>query len=169
MNVPSGASTGSEMLRLNLATPPTPIGGLKSRLGALGGDIAGFPNGRRIEDDVTDIALRAVAGATYPLTHPGFTPDPAASALGDGVDIPDIMAPLLSTFPYMAIPNRGYDYNTAQTPGFVRCPSGRVYRLNADQSLGAYLPDPTVIGGNEILTQSATVSADYIKSICGDN
>jgi hypothetical protein len=169
MNGPGGASTGSEMLRLNLATPPTPIGGPKSRLGALGGDLLGYPNGRRLEDDVTDIALRAVAGATYPLTHPGYKPDPAAGALGDGVDTPDPQTPLLATFPYLAIPNRGFDFDTASTPGFIRCASGRVYRLNPDQTLGAYVGDPAVIGTNAVLTASANFPAEGIKAICGNS
>ena len=50
-----------EMMRLNVAIAPTTS---PSRLGLLGGDVAGFPNGRRVFDDVIDIALRAVAGGT---------------------------------------------------------------------------------------------------------
>jgi hypothetical protein len=50
-----------EMLRLNVAIPPA---GSPSRLGLLAGDVAGFPNGRRVFDDVVDISLRAVAGGT---------------------------------------------------------------------------------------------------------
>ena len=57
----------SEMLRLNVAMPPSAN---PNPLGVLGGDLAGFPNGRRLGDDVVDIALRAMAGAT-PLT-PAF-------------------------------------------------------------------------------------------------
>ena len=41
-----------------------------SNLGILGGDLAGYPNGRRVFDDVTTIELRAIAGATYPLVDP---------------------------------------------------------------------------------------------------
>ncbi|MGH2371268.1 MAG: DUF4331 domain-containing protein, partial [Chloroflexota bacterium] len=99
MNVPAGAQTGSEMMRLNLATPPTAIG-QGNPLGALGGEVTGYPNGRRLVDDVVDISLRAVAGATYPLTTPGFTPDPLASQLGDGVDENDKQ--FLAAFPYLA-------------------------------------------------------------------
>ena len=57
----------SEMLRLNVAIPPSAS---PNPLGVLGGDLAGFPNGRRVGDDVTDAALRVMAGAT-PLT-PAF-------------------------------------------------------------------------------------------------
>ena len=88
---------------------------------------------------------------------------------GRELSFADPDAPLLATFPYVSIPHRGYHYNTAQTPGFIRCASGKVYRLNPDQSLGAYVGDPAVIGTNDVLTQSATVSADYIKSICGNS
>ncbi|MCC6320087.1 MAG: DUF4331 domain-containing protein [Phycisphaerales bacterium] len=55
----------SEMLRLNTAIAPTPAA-MQSRLGVLGGDLAGFPNGRRPGDDVVDISLRAVMGAVVP-------------------------------------------------------------------------------------------------------
>ncbi len=51
----------ADLLRLNTGVPPTAANN-RSRLGLLGGDGAGFPNGRRVSDDVTDIAARAVAG-----------------------------------------------------------------------------------------------------------
>ncbi len=168
MNVPTGSATGSEMLRLNMATPSTAIGG-GNRLGVVGGDIAGFPNGRRLTDDVVDIALQAVAGATFPLVDKSYSPDPLASQLGDGVDGPDADAPLLGTFPYLAIPHRGFDFNTAQTPGFIRCGSGRVFQLNADMSLGGYVTFPSGIGSNSVLQASSSVSADAIRLICRDN
>ena len=63
------------MLRLNVAIPPAPSPNIN---GILGGDLAGFPNGRRVFDNVVTIELRAVAGATYPLVDPTFTPDGAA-------------------------------------------------------------------------------------------
>jgi hypothetical protein len=69
------ANPCSELLRLNLGVAPTPPLRQK-RLGGLAGDAAGFPNGRRPNDDVTDIALRVVAGALL-----GPVP-----ALGDGVN-----------------------------------------------------------------------------------
>ena len=70
-----------EYLRLNVAIPPTAIA-MQSRLGLLGGDIAGFPNGRRPVDDVVDIALRAVAGGTPFTPATNISPN---NALGDGV------------------------------------------------------------------------------------
>ena len=73
-----------------------------NRLGVLGGDLAGFPNGRRVGDDVLDIVVMAAAGAT-PLT-PAFNRSPN-NTLGDGVDRNDL--PYLTTFPYHAIPHAG--------------------------------------------------------------
>ena len=94
----------SEQLRLNVAVPPTKN---PNRLGVLGGDNQGYPNGRRLVDDVIDISLRAVAGAAYPLFHPNFVPDATGLKLGDGVDKNDVA--FRSTFPYMALPNRGFE------------------------------------------------------------
>lgn len=91
--------TPSEMLRLNVAIGPVSN---PNRFGVLGGDIAGFPNGRRLVDDVVDIALRAVAGAT-PLT-PSFNTGINAQ-LGDGVAAND--KPFLSVFPFVATPHAG--------------------------------------------------------------
>ncbi len=89
----------SEMLRLNVAIPPSAN---PNPLGVLGGDIAGFPNGRRLGDDVVDIALRAMAGAT-PLT-PAFNGGINA-ILGDGVGANDKTA--LGAFPFVASPHAG--------------------------------------------------------------
>jgi len=89
----------AEMLRLNTGVPPSPR---PHRLGVLGGDLAGFPNGRRVGDDVVDVALQAMAGAT-PLT-PEFVRAPN-SRLGDGVDQND--KDYLTRFPFLAVPNAG--------------------------------------------------------------
>lgn len=86
-----------EMLRLNMAIAPAKH---PSRFGILAGDNAGFPNGRRLADDVVDIAERVVAGAT-PFT-PAFNIAPN-NQLGDGVDAND--KPFLPYFPYVAPPN----------------------------------------------------------------
>ena len=87
------------MLRLNMAIPPTAS---PNRMGVLGGDLAGFPNGRRVWRRVLDIVLQAAAGAT-PLT-PAFSRSPN-NALGDGVDRNDV--PYLTSFPYLGIPHAG--------------------------------------------------------------
>ena len=74
-----------------------------NRLGVLGGDLAGFPNGRRLADDVTDIALRAVAGVLVD----GFNIEPN-NRLGDGIDAND--RPFLPAFPYVAPPQTGFEH-----------------------------------------------------------
>ncbi len=91
----------AEMLRLNMAVPPS---ARPHRLGVLAGDLAGFPNGRRVGDDVVDVALQAMAGAT-PLT-PEFVRAPN-NQLGDGVDVND--RSYLDRFPYLTTPNTGRD------------------------------------------------------------
>ena len=86
----------ADLLRLNTGVPATPVSSsMYSRLGLLGGDPAGYPNGRRLDDDVTDISLRAVAG----VLNPAFNVFPN-NALGDGVNVND--APTRTVFPYLA-------------------------------------------------------------------
>lgn len=112
----SGTSGGalSELLRLDLATPPTPAASQK-RLGILAHDAGGtptpdpaaWPNGRRPNDDVTDIALRVVSGV---LLGTGNT------RLGDGVNF-NIGAPgtgvtangIAMDFPFLPTPHDGRD------------------------------------------------------------
>ncbi|MDQ1393683.1 MAG: hypothetical protein QOF30_2660, partial [Acidimicrobiaceae bacterium] len=74
-------------------------------LGVLGGDLAGYPNGRRVIDDVFTIELRAIAGLTIPLVDPSFTPDRAASVVTDGVTFDNY----LKHFPYLGLPYSGYN------------------------------------------------------------
>jgi hypothetical protein len=85
----------SELLRLNLAVPPTPTT-LQKRMTVLASpaDPAGWPNGRRPKDDVTDIAIRVVGGPNY-----------VGARAGDGVNVDD--APLSSSFPFLATPADG--------------------------------------------------------------
>jgi hypothetical protein len=95
-------STQADMLRLNTSIPPAQS---PSVLGVLGGDLAGFPNGRRVFDDVFTIELRAIAGVTIPLVDPSFTPDGAASVVTDGLTFDNY----LTSFPYLGLPYSGYD------------------------------------------------------------
>ncbi len=100
--------TGSvlaDMMRLNVAIPPTKS--KPSPLGLLGGDAAGFPNGRRVFDDVVNIELQAVAGLTYPLVNPDYKPDDAASKLTQGLTPGKNR--YQSTFPYLGTPHDGFD------------------------------------------------------------
>jgi hypothetical protein len=103
--------TQSDMLRLNMAIVPATK---PSNLGLVGGDPAGFPNGRRIFDDVATIELRAVAGATLPLVDPSYKADAAAGAITPGLTsgATDLTAmgteSYLSSFPYLGEPYSGF-------------------------------------------------------------
>ncbi len=108
--------TPADLLRLNMGIPActadslTDTTGKCSRLGVLSGDLAGFPNGRRLTDDVTDIELRVVAQGYGPFleTNFGLPNKHPNNDLGDGVNENDL--PLRTTFPYIALPHQGYDH-----------------------------------------------------------
>jgi Domain of unknown function (DUF4331) len=113
--IPSGIIPGfqnytgpkqSDFLRLNMAIAPS---AKPSLLGLLGGDLAGFPNGRRVFDDIVAVELRAIAGVTIPLVDPGFKPDAAAGAINDfiPVQIPEGVR-YGKNFPYLGEPFDGY-------------------------------------------------------------
>ena len=92
------------MLRLNTAIPPSAH---PSNLGLLGGDLAGFPNGRRVADDVVTIELRAIAGVTYALVAT-YTPDAAAGVVTDFIPPVPSLPAYLPIFPYLGVPYSGY-------------------------------------------------------------
>ena len=98
----------ADMLRLNTSIPPTTDPKKQSIYGLLGGDAAGFPNGRRVTDDVVAIELRAIAGVTYALVAK-YKPDAAASALTDGLTPANVSSSYLSQFPYLGVPYSGFD------------------------------------------------------------
>ena len=100
-------ATLADLLRLNMAIPPATTPNI---LGILGGDLAGFPNGRRVLDDVFTIELRALAGVTIPLVDPSCTPDASASMVTDGLTPSNINSPFLTSFPYLGIPYDGFDH-----------------------------------------------------------
>jgi len=93
------AGTPVDTLKLNLGVPPAAS---PNRFGVIGGDNAGFPNGRRPTDDVVDIELQVIAGILVGNPVP----------LGDGVDQDD--QGFLSQFPYLNNPNSGFDSNPSQ-------------------------------------------------------
>ena len=95
--------TEADFLRLNVAVQPSAD---PNPLGLVAGDAAGFPNGRRVFDDVVTVELRAVAGLTIPLVDPTFTPDGATSAIQDGTS--NTNGPYLTKFPYLGTPLGGY-------------------------------------------------------------
>jgi hypothetical protein len=88
----------ADTLKLNLGVPPA---AQPNRFGVLAGDLAGFPNGRRPADDVTDIELRVIAGALLKPEDGG-----KQLPLGDGVDQND--KPFRDAFPYVALPTDGF-------------------------------------------------------------
>jgi hypothetical protein len=98
----------ADLLRLNTSIPPATTKTL-SPLGVIGGDLAGFPNGRRVFDDVVTVELRAIAGATLPLVDPSFTPDAAVGDITDGLTDTSPGGPYLTHFPYLGVPYDGYD------------------------------------------------------------
>src|SRR3989442_1702031 len=116
----SNGPTQADELRLNLAFAPSyaatdssinPPGDSNKRFGILRAftadgvpDLDGFPNGRRVFDNVTAIELRAIAGLTFPLVDNTFTPDGAAGLLLDGAEEG---LPLLPAVPYLAPPDQG--------------------------------------------------------------
>ena len=99
--------TPADLVRLNLAIPPAAKPNI---LGIIGGDLAGFPNGRRVFDDIVTVELRAVAGVTIPLVDPSFTPDAAASVITD-FNPPHIPAGVRyeQHFPFLGLPFGGYE------------------------------------------------------------
>lgn len=165
----------AEYLRLNVNVPPKSPGDEGfSRLGAVGGDLAGFPNGRRLQDDVVDIALQVLEGV---LIRPEGDLKTAVAGLGDAVNANERERPLLSTFPYIADPHAGSDPRKGQTPvSFVQnftsnngsvtanatritpaAPGGfaQLYRVNADGS-------ETGLGSSAISADgTATVSKTF--------
>jgi hypothetical protein len=113
----------ADMLRVNTGISAATVGGLcpaaTSRLGVLEADLCGFPNGRRLADDIVDIELRAVADGYGPVVNSFYgalTPNLSPNNLvGDGVDGNDHA--FRSAFPYVALPDSGYEY--VHRPGAI--------------------------------------------------
>lgn len=120
-----GGSVQADQLRLNMDIAPTPLS-KANNLGLIGGDAAGFPNGRRVFDDVATIELRAIAGATLPLVDKSFKADAAAGGISMGLtsSSTDLTAEgtvryLFNQFPYLGVPYAGYDVPNNNTPAQV--------------------------------------------------
>ena len=106
LNMPANVVV-SEQLRLNTSIAPTPMAA-QHRLGVLGGDNAGFPNGRRPGDDVVDAELRVAMGVLCTLNIGGCTPADAAAGSLRYTDGAFISAPFFAnTFPYLRAPLKG--------------------------------------------------------------
>ncbi len=99
----AGKGRNADLLRLDVTVPPTPVGQIK-RLGPFAHDAAGaptpdpagFPNGRRPDDDVTDIVVRAAGGANF-----------INNFVGDGVGISE--KGIAPAFPFLPTPFDGRD------------------------------------------------------------
>ncbi len=121
LNKTGDDGTLADMLRVNTGIKPNAAGacvfgvdggGTPSRLGVLAADLCGFPNGRRLLDDVVDIEIRAVADGYGPVVNsfygsltPNLSPN---NSIGDGVDANDHA--YLTVFPYIGTPNQGYQH-----------------------------------------------------------
>ncbi len=118
-----GTPTGpiADLLRLNTGVPPTPLA-LRTRLGLVGSagglrkDPAGWPNGRRISDDVLDLFTRIAVG----VWNPAFA-NPINLTLGDGVNTNDV--PEFETFPYLGLSQSGRNSRHLD-PGELGCSMG---------------------------------------------
>ena len=123
VNLNFTGKTKADLLRLNMGVAPTAAVGAGNPMGVLAGDLAGFPNGRRLEDDVTDIELRAVAdgyGSVVNSILGSLTPNNSPNnQVGDGVNENDM--PFLNSFPYVATPHQGYEHTHHQV-GSVTTP-----------------------------------------------
>ena len=106
----------ADLLRLNTGVPATPAAQRK-RMGLLAGDAAGFPNGRRVSDDVTDIAARVVVGVLAGGPFAGFP----HNSIGDGVNANDMPYP--ENFPYLGLAHSGRDSRHVD-PGEPDCAGG---------------------------------------------
>jgi hypothetical protein len=96
-------TTQADLLRLNMGIPPSSS---PNSLGVIAGDNAGFPNGRRVADDVVNIELKCVAGATIALVDPAYKPDAAVGAVSQGLTPgPDRY---LDEFPFLGTPLDGF-------------------------------------------------------------
>jgi hypothetical protein len=96
---PANGIVPSDQLRLNMSTPVTET---PDRLGVIGGDVQGFPNGRRLGDDVVDISVRVLEGALTDRDD-----NDLEDSFSDGVDENDVA--FSETFPFVALPARGSD------------------------------------------------------------
>jgi hypothetical protein len=155
----------ADLLRLNTGVLPTAGGG--NRLGLLAGDPAGFPNGRRVSDDVTDSALRAVVGGVL-ISPPfaGYVPG-VNDRLGDGVNVNDVL--YQNTFPYVGFAHSGRDRRHVD-PGEDDGTPPPDERIATTTSLSSN-PNPSNVGqpvGFTVTVSSAAGPPDGIVDIAVD-
>jgi len=173
---------GGDMLRLNMAVPPTsrtssafsPLGLVAAAVTGLTDpaynntnvenipNMDGFPNGRRLEDDVTRIELQAVSGVVlaaiglwYDDYDPNSSPSPVTQDLVDvltystGVDAND--KAFKTSFPYVAAPWAGTDICPCDVPGERFKPNvrsnfnaGGGLDINAPEVIATVSPNPII-------------------------
>lgn len=165
LNQPANV-TPSEMLRLNVAVAPSAE---ENPLGVIGGDNAGFPNGRRLGDDVVDVELRVAAGF---LLGEEFQQG-VNGQLGDGVPTNDVS--FLTAFPYVAAPHQGFEHvhhtpdgtaaGAADASNAIATPEARSLTLPLNELSGSGL------SGEAILTETAdgTNVSLMVDGPAGDN
>lgn len=181
----------AEMIRINTAIKGDLCSPTPSRLGVLGGDACGFPNGRRLFDDIVEIELLAVAGAAYQVLDGrdaafSFNPD-LISVLSDNVDFND--RPFRDEFPYMALAQSGQEHihenpmgqaTTQSTTAQVNArfddseerDDGRVHSASHDLELGQDGDEPRTVGlrfGNLDIPPGATIVKAYLQFIAEDD
>jgi hypothetical protein len=131
----------SELLRLDISTPPVPLEA-QERLSILAGDNAGWPNGRRPIDDVTDIAVQVVGGPNY-----------IEAGAGDNVNENDM--PLPDRFPFLSTPWDGVNRIHENPEGGQTPPASAT-------------PTPVVTStGTMIVTPSGTTTVTFVPSATG--
>ena len=147
----------SEQLRLNMNVAPSAA---PNRLGVFAGQFDAFPNGRRLVDDVIDIALQVVAGAD-PTTSPVTIVD--ALAAGDAVDRND--RAFSETFPYLALPHGDSVNNGTERPPraseFVTVTPDRVLDTRPSAGQVGYIGDKPA-GGQEVEVQVTGVGTSLV-------
>jgi hypothetical protein len=128
----------AEMIRINTAIKGDLCSPTPSRLGVLGGDACGFPNGRRLFDDTVEIELLAVAGAAYEVLddrdqHFSFNPD-LIPLLDDNVDSNDV--PFRTVFPYLGLAQSGQEHfhQNASDPNAVNAANAALQAQDAAEA-----------------------------------
>lgn len=147
-DVEADAFVPSEMMRLNLTVPPTAE---PNRLGVLAGDLAGFPNGRRLADDVVDIEIQALMGAA----QSGELVE--ALATGDGVNANNVA--FGDTFPYLALPS-----NSSVNAGEDVMPGGGVATGAGGTATDSAIPMWALVSGTGSLILIGVGAASMARS-----
>lgn len=145
-------ATPCEYLRLNTTTPAVPEGA-QNNLGVIGGDLAGFPNGRRPGDDVVDIALRVLMGK---LLSTNVAPS-GQLPYTDGAYVDSTY--FSSSFPYIMPP----------LPGSPNSPSVTITMMNSPSVVGHYSAVPSSYNTNNgTLTTSTTGASTGFYKVAAD-